>query len=76
MTATDINMLNQSGKFEKVIELLAGPLGVSLLNDAIPGERLHMQAKLLTNTNKTEEANKLYCERIKEDPDDWVAYLY
>jgi hypothetical protein len=47
---------------------------VSLLNDAIPGERIHMQATLLTKINKIEEANKLYYERIKEDPDDWAAY--
>ena len=68
-------MLSQSGKYEKVIELLSGQLGVTLLNDAIPGERIHMQAKLLTKTNKIEEASKLYYERIKEDPDDWAAYL-
>lgn len=38
----DIQMLTHSGKFDKIIELLEGPLGVSLLNDAIPGERIHI----------------------------------
>eukprot|EP00026_Physarum_polycephalum_P000828 Phypoly_transcript_00829.p1 GENE.Phypoly_transcript_00829~~Phypoly_transcript_00829.p1 ORF type:complete len:861 (+),score=124.38 Phypoly_transcript_00829:1022-3604(+) len=69
-----IYMLSQSGKYEKVIELLSGQLGVSLLSDAIPGERIHMLANLLTKTNKIEEANKLYYERIQEGPDDWAAY--
>lgn len=35
-------MLSQAGKHDKVIELLEGSLGVSLLNDAIPGERIHI----------------------------------
>lgn len=34
-----------------------------------------MHAKKLVEVNKVEEAHKLYVTRVKEDADDWTAYL-